>query len=197
MNSKRMERTQDDLIKTAMTPSRKPLAAITLVITTLALIHPPVAVSQPLNEPFREGFREAPLEDLEVANRRGERLRKRAQRISERHSKYQESGEAKRPGKGRRLLKMKRFLGAFNELSQQVKDPHGAIGLAALGIKDYYKSQGEPLKAVMELEEHLSNTKVQSRRNILLFTLRLIYEEVGDQKALFDLNKRILSENTE
>ena len=121
----------------------------------------------------------------------GEDFRER--RFEKRFRKWGEEGR-RRPHDGR-LGRVKKFLQFVKGYHEAVATPQSAIGLAALGIKDSYKQQGAPLKAVKDLDAILAETKDRKARNILLFTIRQVYEEQRDHAKMLELNKRIIAEN--
>lgn len=122
---------------------------------------------------------------------RAERFRRRMEgRMGEQREHPAGEGE----GHGR-MGRLRRFLQFVEHYHNAVSDPQSAIGLAALGIKDGYRQQGKPLEAVAELEEILNSTNDRKARNILLFTMRQIYEEAQDTDKLLAINKRIVKEN--
>ncbi|MFN8392230.1 MAG: hypothetical protein U0136_18200 [Bdellovibrionota bacterium] len=99
-------------------------------------------------------------------------------------------GDGRRPGP-----RIARYLEAVQNYQTAVQDPHQAVGLAVLGLKDSYRKQGNPEGAVKELEELLGTTKDQKMRNIFLFAIRQIYEEAHNSDKLSEVNKRIIKEN--
>lgn len=93
------------------------------------------------------------------------------------------------------LGRMGRFLGFMKGYIETVQDSTQATGLAALGIKDHYKRLGRPADAIPFFEEQLAKTKDQKTRNVLLFSIRQVYEETKNDEKLLELNKQILREN--
>ncbi len=104
------------------------------------------------------------------------------------------NGPGGRMGGAGRLGRALDFIQSFHT---SVQDPHQAIGLATLGIKQHYQRIGKPLEAVKELDELLKNAKDQKTRNILLFTTRQIYEEERDNDKFLAISRQIVKENLE
>lgn len=88
-----------------------------------------------------------------------------------------------------------RFLDVVQSYQTAVQDPHQAVGLAALGIKDHYRRSGKPLEAVKELEDMLAQSSDQKMRNIFLFIIKQIYEEERDSAKFLETSRRIVKEN--
>jgi hypothetical protein len=113
--------------------------------------------------------------------------------------------EMKIEGPGPRHLKMRkrmgmlkgkeRFLRFSKEYYEAVRDPHSAIGFAALGIKEKYRREDKPLDAIPELQKILDATEDRGARNILLFTIRQVYDHEKDRKGSERINNQILKEN--
>lgn len=94
--------------------------------------------------------------------------------------------------------KMKRvggFLDFMNRFYGSVQDPYQATGFAALSVREHFKRQGKPLEAVAPIEKMLASTKDQRMRNVLLFTLRQVYEEAKQEEQFIALNEQIMREN--
>jgi hypothetical protein len=109
-------------------------------------------------------------------------------------------GDARGDFRGKRserehVVRLARFVRFMNDYQQAIQEPHGAVSFAAMGLKQHYKKIGKPLEVVPELEKMLDACKASKTRNVLLFTIRQIYEEQGDEEKVLMINRRILSEN--
>lgn len=124
-------------------------------------------------QPMREGGK----------HRRGERMREFKERRGEAQERF---GMLK----GR-----ERFLKFSKEYYDTVRDPHAAIGFAALGIREKFRREGKPEAAVPELQKLLEGAKDQGARNVLLFTIRQIHESSKNTEAFTKVNDQILREN--
>ena len=119
----------------------------------------------------------------------------------ERHGRHGERGEdGEREDQGRfgesgRVGKMGRFLKFMNNFTTSVQDPYQAAGLAALGIKEHYRRAGQEADAVPVLEEMLKGVEEQKMRNVILFTIRQIFEEGKQPEKALELSKQIMREN--
>ncbi len=101
-----------------------------------------------------------------------------------------------RKGRGPRAgAKLGGYLEAVQSYQKAVQDPKQAIGLAVLGIREYYRKDGKPLEAIKEIEGILQSSQDQGVRNIALFAMRQIYEEERMSEKLLEMNKQILREN--
>ena len=87
------------------------------------------------------------------------------------------------------------FLKFSKEYYESVRDPHSAIGFAVLGILQKHRRSKTPQKAIAELEKILASTKDQGARNIILFSIRQVYERTKDAENFSKTNDQILSEN--
>ncbi len=122
--------------------------------------------------------------------------RRREERREEFRREYnggggREDGGPRGMGQGR----LGRYLDVVQSYQTAVQDEHQAVGLAALGIKDHYRRSGKPLDAVRELDEVLKTTTDQKMRNILLFTIRQIYEEQKAGDKFMEVSRQIIREN--
>lgn len=121
---------------------------------------------------------------------------RRRRQLERREERRKGAGAANRPGAGdghgRRLANIVNIIATYHEA---VRDPHQAAGLAALSIKDAYKKQGKPLDAIPVLEEALGSAKDQQMRNIIMFNIRQVYEEAGQNDKVLEVSKKILKEN--
>lgn len=88
-----------------------------------------------------------------------------------------------------------KLLGNISNFQTAVQEPAQAIGLAILGIKQYYKKSGKPEEAIKEIEELLKSCKNQKMRNIVLFNLRQIYQEQKNSEKFLEINRQIIKEN--
>ena len=98
------------------------------------------------------------------------------------------------PG-GMGVGRLGRALDLVQSFQTAVQDPHQAIGLAALGIKQHYHRIGKPLDAVKELDDMLKSTTDQKTRNIFLFTIRQVYEEQKQSDKFLEISRQIVKEN--
>ena len=94
-----------------------------------------------------------------------------------------------------RFQRMGKFFGVVNEFQGAVGQPGGAVSLALMGIKQYYKKNGKPEEAISFFEDTLKGVQDRKMRNIILFTIRQLYEEQKDAEKFLAINKRILQEN--
>lgn len=113
---------------------------------------------------------------------RGERMRK----WLEERGGDEQTGKMGRAG---------RFLGFVSEFNKQVQDPVQSVGLAAVGVKEFYRREGKPEDAVPVIDEMLKMAKDQRVRNVLLFTMRQIYDEQKNGAKMLELSKQIMREN--
>lgn len=106
---------------------------------------------------------------------------------------------------GPRAQKMRRKMGMLKGRAQflkfskdyyeSVRDPHAAIGFAVLGILQKHRRSKTPNDAIVELEKILASTKDQGARNIVLFSIRQVYERTKDMDNYSKINDQILTEN--
>ena len=198
--------TQMTTMKLEQVKRKSPTTARLLIALSLFLaLGSGVRFAQAQDEPPLKQRHESPDTDerdngstREDARRRREEFREN--RRNERYNRGKDSAEGEaRHGSvapdGERPGRMGRYLDMVKNYQNAVQDPFQAIGLAVLGIKDYYKRSNNPAGAVKELEELLGTTKNQKIRNIFLFGIRQVYEESHDGDKLIEINKRIIKEN--
>ncbi len=125
---------------------------------------------------------------------RESRWRERREMRREGHG-LQPGGGPEKDGHGGRAGRMGHFLKFMSKYHESVKDPYQAIGLAILGIKETYRKQGKPLDAIPELEKLLTQAKDQRVRNLILFSMRQVYEEANNSAKVLELSSRIIQEN--
>ena len=125
-------------------------------------------------------------------HQRGERFRRW---FEDRDGGVREGEEKGGPREGGRMGRAGRFLGFVSEFNKQVQDPVQSVGLAAVGVKDYYRREGKPEEAIPVLEEMLKSAKDQGVRNVLLFAMRQIYDEAKNGEKMLELSKQIMREN--
>ncbi len=115
----------------------------------------------------------------------------------ERWKKWIEERGGERGGdeQGGRTGRAGRWLGFVGEFNRQAQDPVQAIGLAAVGVKEYYRRQGKPEEALPVLDEFLKSAKDQKVRNVLLFAVRQIYDEQKNGAKVLELSRQIMQEN--
>lgn len=173
------------------------LVAIGLFSPVQAQFPPEGAEELAGSGPRVEEMGEPPMDGPEIVGR-GE-FRREGPRRKERFSRRSGEGKNQRFGPGsegeNRVGRMGNFLNFVNTLHGSVKDPHQAIGLAVLSIKDAYRKQGKPEGAVESLEKILSSAKDQQVRNIVLFNMRQIFEETRNTERVLKLNRQIIDEN--
>lgn len=151
----------------------------------------PVASAQPSEGPGGiEEPKDTPFSE-DMPNRR--QMRKKFQERMQK-GMHDDAGGAF-DGREGRMRRMGNFISFMSTFLGTVKDTHQAAGLAALSIKDSYKKQGKPLEAVKVIEDAIGSTRDQAMRNVLLFTLRQIYEENNQQAKVLEVSERILKEN--
>lgn len=145
------------------------------------------ALAQPEGQPPAvDGLRDEPSE---AGNRPRKQMKRRMM------ERMQGGMPGEQDGREGRMKRLGNFISFMSTYLTSVKDPHQAAGLAALSIKDVYKKQGKPLEAEKVIEEAIGSTKDQSMRNVLLFSLRQIYEENNQSDKVLEVSKRILKEN--
>ena len=105
----------------------------------------------------------------------------------------------KRGGRGgpaaNRMKRLSGFLGFMEKYIDNVQDPRKAAGIALFALKEHYARAGKPDEAIKEFQSILQRTKDPKMRNIILFTLRQVYEQKKDREKLLALNRQILEEN--
>ena len=130
----------------------------------------------------------------ERGGQKGDRMRKRFREYGQGENQGGPGGQGGGDGMGR-MGRAGRFLGFVSEFNKQVQDPVQSVGLAAVGVKEYYRREGKPEDAVPVLEEMLKSAKDQRVRNVLLFAMRQIYEETKSGTKMLELSKQIMREN--
>ena len=135
-------------------------------------------------------------------NRRG-RFQERLRRMQERMNGGGPDAGPGGGGEGGRAFAaphgargMNNYMQYVDSLVHSVQDPQMAIGLSALGIRDFYKKQGKVLDSIPVFQELLNNTKEQKERNIYLFLMRQTYKEANDNEKFLELSKQIIKENS-
>ncbi len=86
-------------------------------------------------------------------------------------------------------------LSIMNNFHGALEDPHQAVGLALITLKNYYHREGDQKRVIPVLEDLLKTTQDQGARNIMLFTLRQVYQEERDKEQFLAITNRILKEN--
>ena len=174
--------------------SSKPRKYITIVLMltvvtlfSLLLVTPQPVFAQPEDEPAAMGRPTEDRQDQENGPRKQMR-----RRMMER---ARDGGPGDQDGREGKMKRLGNFISFMSTFLASVKDPHQAAGLAALSIKDVYKKQGKPLEAVKILEDAIGSSKDQAMRNVLLFSLRQIYEENNQTDKVLEVSQRILKEN--
>jgi hypothetical protein len=101
-----------------------------------------------------------------------------------------------RGSRGQRLRKRpQRFLGFMERYVGMVENPNTALAMALYSMNERYLSENNPAGAEGEMKSLLAKTKDPKKRNIILFSLRRLYEQTGDKKKFDEINRLILNEN--
>jgi hypothetical protein len=169
----------------------KQLTKITLTAIACSLMIASVSLAQ-VND-IQEGFA-GPRNNGRGMNREQRFGSGGEERGLRRRDFRDESGKKGKEGSGR-LERMGGYLSFIEKYFDTVEDPRKALALTAMNIKKEYKKQGKSEEAVILFEDALKTTTDVQARNILLFTLRQVYEESKDSKKVSELDKQIFNEN--
>lgn len=115
----------------------------------------------------------------------------RGQRLKNFQERKGKNGE----GNSGRLMRMSGYLSFVEKYFDTIEDPRKALALTAMNIKQDYKKQGKLGDAAKLFEEALEATSDPQTRNVLLFTLRQVYEESKNSEKVSELDQQIFKEN--